>query len=105
MATDHPTARRGTVRLCLLLVRSIDGYIWTAGSMGPIVGRANAHVIAIDNGIVMALGHLMRAACRGGQERGTALHRSGQPSRSLRLGRVAGREALTARPSVAPASI
>ena len=83
-------------------------------SMGPIADRANEHLVATDNGIVMARGRLMRAARalvdKGVAPPGTdpATHRVRSASVVLPAGEAfhtAAREALTARPGVAPASV
>jgi len=83
-------------------------------SMGPIIDRAKEHLTTTDNGIIMARRRLMRAA-RELAEQGVAppgtdpaTHRVRSAAVVLPAGQVfqeAAREALTARPGVAPASV
>ena len=83
-------------------------------SMGPIIDRSTEHLTTTDNGIIMARGRLMRAA-RALAEQGVAppgtdpaTHRVRSASVVLPAGEAfetAAREALTARPGVAPASV
>jgi hypothetical protein len=83
-------------------------------SMGPIIDREKEHLTTTDNGIIMARRRLMRAA-RELAERGVAppgtdpaTHRVRSAAIVLPAGEVfhaAAREALTARPGVAPASV
>jgi phthalate 4,5-dioxygenase oxygenase subunit len=81
--------------------------------MGPIMDRSREHLLSTDNGIIMARQRLLRAARaleRGEPPPGTdpATHRV--RSAAVVLSRDAAfvdaaREALTARPGVAPASV
>jgi hypothetical protein len=83
-------------------------------SMGPIADRTREHLTSTDNGIIMARNRLIRAA-RALAEKGEAppgldpaTHRV--RSAAVVLGaeqafQIAAREALMARPGVAPASV
>jgi hypothetical protein len=83
-------------------------------SMGPVVDRAGENLVSTDNGIIMARRALLRAAQalagQGTPPPGTdpATHRVRSAALVLREGVAfaeAGREALTARPGVPPASV
>ena len=82
-------------------------------SMGPIMDRSREHLVSTDNGIIMARQRLMRAALaleKGEPPPGTdpATHRVRSAAMVLPRDAAfadAAREALTARPGVAPTSV
>ena len=82
-------------------------------SMGPIVDRSREHLVSTDNGIIAARQRVLRAVLalqRGESPPGTDPMTHHVRSAALILPRdaqfaSAGREALTARPGVAPASV
>jgi hypothetical protein len=83
-------------------------------SMGPIADRTREHLTSTDNGIIMARNRLIRAA-KALAEKGVAppgldpaTHRVRSAAVVLpadQAFQVAAREALTARPGIAPASV